>query len=141
MDKQIDKDINVRSKMIEELTNDLAKVLYGEEYSDILNVAYFLDEQGYRKIPENAVVLTRSHEDKIFNDYVEYIKKVRKETVERYAERLKEKLQKFFIDNEDNDGKISKGVFILDVIGVESIDGEVISWGLIDDITKEILEE
>lgn len=73
---------------IEELTNDIAKVLYGVEDSDILNVAYFLDEQGYRKIPEGAVVLTRSHEDKIFNDYVEYIKKVRKETVEKIAAEL-----------------------------------------------------
>lgn len=53
-------------KQIEEITKDIAKVLYGVEDSDILNVAYFLDEQGYRKIPENTVVLTREEAETIY---------------------------------------------------------------------------
>ena len=48
------------------------------------------------KIPEGSVVLTRAHEDKIFNDYVKYIKKVRKETAKKFAERLKETLSQYY---------------------------------------------
>ena len=108
-------------KQIEEITKDIAKVLYGVEDSDILNVAYFLDEQGYRKIPEGAVVLTREEADTIYGtlkaneefifdlqeatmvckkemeeaqevavkEIEEYVQQVRKETAEKFAERLK----------------------------------------------------
>jgi hypothetical protein len=40
------------------------------------------------KIPENAVVLTREEDTKRFNGLVEYLKKVRKETAEKFAERV-----------------------------------------------------
>ena len=91
-----------KQKHIEEITEIIDRVQtygtkwYPDKYEpfdvriDNDDIAYELFNAGYRKIPEGAVVLTRAHEDKIFNDYVEYIKKVRKETAEKFAERLKE---------------------------------------------------
>ena len=79
-------------KQIEEITKDIAKVLYGVEDSDILNVAYFLDEQGYRKIPEGAVVLETSvYESMEIKNYRDVIsERVRKETAEKYHAKVNE---------------------------------------------------
>lgn len=76
---------------------------------------------GYRKIPENEV-------------------NTRKETAEKFAERLKEKLKDWLEDNEGLDGKIDFGIANIELIGVESLEGEVISKSLIDEICKEITE-
>lgn len=72
-------------------------------------IAEHLIQKGYRKIPEGAVVLTRAHEDKIFNDYVEYIKKVRKETAEKFKALL--------------EGTVPQG--LLDTIAKEITEGKV----------------
>ena len=60
-------------------------------------------------IPENAVVLTKEQEDKIFNDYAEYIKKVRKETKKKIYKGLCKKWSKMksciLVNNESEDLK------------------------------------
>lgn len=61
----------------------------------------------------------------------------KKQAVKEFAEKLKNKLCDFFNDNEDNDGKISKGILIVDIIGVEAKDGTIISLGIIDELLKE----
>lgn len=60
----------------------------------------------------------------------------RQETINVLNE-LKTKLCEFADENEDNDGKIDKGIFLIDVIGVTTKDGEIISLGLIDELLKE----
>lgn len=67
-------------------------------------------------------------------------KQIRKETAERFAERLKEKLNEWLEDNEDLNGKINFGIAQIELIGVESLDGEIISESLIDEIAEEITE-
>ena len=57
--------------------------------------------------------------------------------VNEFAEKLKNKLFEFFQDNEELDGKISVGPLYVDVIGVETKDGTIISLGLIDELLKE----
>lgn len=113
-------------------------------------------------IPENSVVLTEEEYEGLqkgiktynytamFNSWQEtriqqleerlcfVYEQTRKETAKKFAERLKTKLCEFFDDNEDNDGKIDKGICLIEIIGVESLDGEIISLGLIDEICKEI---
>ena len=103
---------------------------------------------GYRKIPKNAVVLSREEHIQMIKDLAESNAKTyetayergSKETAEKFAERLKDKLNEFLDDNEDNDGKINKGICLIEVIGVVAKDGEVISLGLIDEIANEITE-
>ena len=73
-------------KQIEEM----AEIMYQVEAFELETLAEALFNAGYCKIPEGAVVYTKERVDKIFNDYAEYIKKVRKETAEKFAERLKE---------------------------------------------------
>ena len=80
-------------------------------------IAKRLERKGYRKIPE-----------------------VRKETAEKFAERLKEKLNEWLEDNEDLNGKIDFGIAEIELIGVKSLKGEVIAESLIDEIAKEITE-
>ena len=60
-----------------------------------------------------------------------------KYTAEKFAERLKAKLNEWLEDNEDNDGKIDFGIAEIELIGVKSLDGEVIAESLIDEICKE----
>lgn len=124
---------------------------------------------GYRKIPENAVVLTGTETEERLEDLlIEFdemsffpatlmpnpeecarewkgkliyaIGQLRKETAEKFAERLKEELIEWLADNEDLNGKIDFGVANIDVIGVETLEGEVISEGLIDKVCKELTE-
>ena len=64
----------------------------------------------------------------------------RKETAEKFAELAKAKLNEWLKDNEDNDGKIDFGIAEIELIGVKSLEGEVISESLIDEIAKEITE-
>ena len=110
---------------------------------------------GYRKIPEGAVVLTRKDREE-FNELYRSalqraekweklcgikIKETRKETAEKFAERLKEKLNEWLEDNEDLDGKINFGIAKIELIGVKSLDGEIIAESLIEEICKEITDK
>ena len=110
------------------------------KYCDNYLRAKHLVEKGYRKIPDGGCVL----DEKQNQNFVKFVMgekaKTRKETAEKFAERLKETLCEFLDDNEDNNGKISKAICLIEVIGVISMDGEVISLGLIDEICKEITE-
>ena len=79
--KQIDKDINVRSKKIEEMAKVVQRDMCGDRpceecnyhgkmkilprYCGVYLIAEKLYNAGYRKIPENAVVLTR---EELFRD-------------------------------------------------------------------------
>lgn len=64
----------------------------------------------------------------------------KKETAEKFAEMLKAELNEWLIDNEDNDGKIDFGIAEIELIGVISLEGDVISESLIDKICKELTE-
>lgn len=76
--------------MNKQMIEEMAEIMYQVEAFELETLAEALYNAGYRKIPKGGVVLTKEQEDKIFNDYAEYIKKVRKETAEKFAERLKE---------------------------------------------------
>lgn len=83
-------------EQIEEMRNDLSNswhsdIIIGDKFKD---VAEKLTKLGYRKIPENAVVLETSvYESLEIKNYRDVIsERVRKETAERFAERLKERL-------------------------------------------------
>lgn len=65
------------------------------------------------------------------------IRLAKQEAIRDFAEKVKTKLREFADENEDNDGKIDKGIFLIDVIGVITNYGEIISLGLIDDLLKE----
>ena len=79
-----------------------------------------------------------SHDDEM--PLAKWEQTIRKETAEKFAERLKPKLCEFLDDNEDYDGKIDKAICFIEVIGVIANDGEIISLGIIDEICKEITE-
>lgn len=127
-----------------------------DDYTCIdLDLAEALYNADYRKIPKNAVVITKKDRERL-NDVLRgalqraekweklcgiKIKETIKETAEKFAERLKEALGEFFDDNGDNDGKISKAICLIEIIGVVAKNGEVISLGLIDEIAKEITGE
>lgn len=117
---------------------DFTKETCCQELQDRLAELEDKIEQGtLKEIPElpKETVLTA---DDIAELLTIVARETRKETAEKFAERLKTKLCEFFDDNEDNDGKIDKGICLIDIIGVESLDGEIISLGLIDEICKEI---
>jgi hypothetical protein len=96
---------------------------------------------GYRKIHEGAVVLKKAELAQIQSNFFDSgIKHGSKETAEKFAERLKEKLMEWLEDNEGLDGKIDFGIAMIELIGVKSLDGEVIAESLIDKIAKEITE-
>ena len=147
------KELQGSQKQIEEFACDLynawcGDIVIGDKYKW---VAKKLMALGYRKIPEGAVVLTReaygSLKELEFDCREEYLSgyedgkvKARKETAEKFSERLKAKLNEWLEDNEDNDGKIDFGIAEIELIGVKSLEGEVIAESLIDEIAKEITE-
>ena len=125
MDKQ--------KQMIEEMEIDIIKSLSVEyiyaksevikKLSDISVFACSLIAKGYRKIPENAVVLTREEYQMLnyFNHRgEELLKQERKETAEKFAERLKAKQAPL-----DEYDEISIGCLFADI----------------DEILKEITED
>ena len=114
--KQIDKDINVRSKMIEEMAKAVQRDMCGDRpceecnyhgfktkilprYCEVYLIAEKLYNAGYRKIPDAVVILEEGIErfaetfakspqmQKVMNGL---IKAWQKETAEKFAERLKE---------------------------------------------------
>lgn len=60
-------------------------------------VATELYNAGYRKIPENAIVLTKEEYIDLSRNYVgEQIEQARKETAKEFAEKLKEKTHNYY---------------------------------------------
>ena len=125
---------------------------------------------GYRKIPENAVVLTGTETEERIEDLlvnfdemsffpltlmpnpeqcakewksklIYAIGQLRKEIAEKFAERVKDELNEWLEYNESLDGTINFGVAMIELIGVKSLDGEVIAESLIDEICEEIIGE
>ena len=145
-------------KQIEELEKDIAvRMAMAKGVAGSMNngvegwLGKYLIEKDWVKIPEGAVVLAREDYDYLINDCqrweklavekVDEINKTRKETAEKFAERLKEKLNEWLEDNEDLNGKIDFGIAMIELIGVKSLDGEVIVESLIDEICEEIKGE
>ena len=100
MDKQ--KQIEEMAKLIEQAMAKARRTIGG--HNNIANFyATMLVNAGYRKIPENAVVLETSVYEsldiKLYRDTI--TEKVRKETAEKFAERLKQRLKVYL--NEDLD--------------------------------------
>ena len=84
-----------------------------DQYNALLGVA-----RSYRNELERLQAKYREQERKIGD-----VKRV-----------LTEKLCAFLDENEDENGKIDKGIFLIDVIGVETQDGEVITKGIINEV-------
>ena len=148
MDKQKEREEIARIIAFELCPNRSIHKKWGEEaqcYSDnnfaeckeIKNVVDKLYNAGYRKIPENAVVLTREELEQIkgfsreeVDEIIETaIKNSRKETAEKFAKRMKARFDKsreyYFIDTGTAWGEGQIGGLINDKI---------------DEICKEITE-
>lgn len=117
--KQIDKDISVRSKMIEEMSKIMFEKAFENYetsgsaeidtevrrnfYSAFLSYCETLYNAGYRKIPENAVVLTEEESVKAWENgncnahaiYGLAYKQARKETAEKFAERVNQAINAY----------------------------------------------
>jgi hypothetical protein len=156
MDKQIEEMAKVIAKYISSrdfevkfITNPDSKAF---PFSHTAGVAEDLYNAGYRKIPEGAVVLTGEEFEALTSDldktdygdfengYSQGYKQSSKETAEKLAKKLKAKLNEWLEDNEDLNGKIDFGIAMIELIGVKSLDGEVIAESLIDEICKRITE-
>ena len=87
---------SMKQKQIEEIANDLAKSNAFFDCSEH-SIAEYLYNAGYRKIPENAVVLMDEKELEQFKwskmldkmGFFKFADNLRKETAEKFAERLK----------------------------------------------------
>ena len=122
-----------KEKQIEIIHNIILENLdYG--YEETATAIY---DANYRKIPKLGVILPFDHYDNLLKTD----KQVRKETAEKFAERLKEKLNEWLEDNEDDDGKIDFGIAEIELIGVKSLDGEIIAESFIDEICKELTDK
>ena len=102
-------------------------------------VAEYLYDAGYRKIPglpKDTVLKT----DDIAELLTIVARDTRKEIAEKFAERVKDELNEWLEDNESLDGTINFGVAMIELIGVKSLDGEVVAESLIDEICKEFTE-
>ena len=90
MDKQ-------KQQQTEELYNDLSSIM-NEEYEKrmLITPSYCANkmlEKGYRKIPENAVVLTSNQKISLEHEWYRLgYEQSRKETAEKFAEVFKTKL-------------------------------------------------
>ena len=89
-------------KRIKEIASDLSKAViqdYGGVY--FLETAKELYDLGYRKIPEGAVVVSKQVWDEHIENWDKTTKaveeRVRKETAEKFAERLKEKAENRYL--------------------------------------------
>ena len=124
---------------MDEKIEEMAKIMYGVEAFELETLAEALYNAGYRKIPElpQETVLTV---DDIAELLTIVARETRKKTARKFAKRLKEKLNEWLEDNEDLNGKIDFGIAMIELIGVKSLDGEVIAESLIDEIFEEITE-
>ena len=155
-----------KQKQIEEMARELQPyAMFGDV--EIYEACDTLYNAGYRKITEGAVLLTGTEtkqrlEDLLIefdemsfypatlmpnaeecarewkNKLIYAIGQLYNEVVMKFAERLKPALQEWLEDNEDLDGTIDFGVATIELIGVKSLDGEVIAESLIDEIAKEL---
>ena len=129
MDKQ--KQIEEMAKVIYESKvaidgSDMAFGLFDED-DHFHRIAKFLYTAGYRKIDENAVVLSREEYTNYIVEYMgvkEIKERVRKETAEKFAERLKLRLFEY-MDNDVSYDEFCKANVVC---------------GEIDEICKEIKE-
>lgn len=100
----------LKQKQIEELTALIdsfnIRTIKQAEYV----AEYIVDKLNYRKIPENAVVLTNENEIKQYEwskmldkmGVFKFADKVRKETAEKFAERFKKKISSMIIELKAN---------------------------------------
>jgi hypothetical protein len=119
MDKQ--KQIEEKRKHFVEV-NEMAKEIdkyYPNAKITNSHLAEYLYNAGYRKIPENAVVLEKPIYDYIMQDNRTIQELARKETAEKFAERLKEVIKEKY-----------------EIYGADEMDDDEI-----DEICKEITEE
>ena len=152
MDKQRDFEKGLeeyKAKKKQEVENIAKEVYENSQYSKVMSteIARYIVKNNYRKIPKNAVVISKSEYNdlkglkKHFDDFfIKEIVETRKETAEKFAERLKGKLNEWLEDNEDDDGKIDFGIAEIELIGVKSLDGEIIVESFIDEICKELTD-
>ena len=132
-----------KQKEIEEMAEIIFNSRYKNGYISPLKGANALYNAGYRKIPENAVVLTREEYTNYLVEYIgvkEIAERIRKETAEKFAERARQRLDEYrleneyFTDNEPNGNlwQMNSSIFYLEVID---------EGGLIDEIANEITED
>ena len=131
-----------KQKQIEEMANIIFDGRYKNDYISPLKGANELYNAGYRKIPENAVVLTREEYDYLINDCkrwenlavekVDEIITTRKETAEKFA-----RLVEFHsVSTRDEEGI---EIFTISALGLKEILHE--EFGILyDEICKEITE-
>ena len=95
---------------MDEKIEEMAKIMYGVEAFELETLAEVLYKLGYRKIPENAVVLTREEHQKYLafkiiepqvrgcldreRELEKRLETISKETAEKFAERLKSRFDK-----------------------------------------------
>ena len=109
-------------------------MLTREEYSD-----YLVMKDAHQNAIERCEKLQADNE-RLYKNIGKFKDAVRKETAEKFAERLKDELGKWLEDNEELDGTINYGIAMIELIGVQTLDGEVIVESLVDKIAKEITE-
>lgn len=142
MNKEIEEMmLTVPQKIVAYDGNPAGQHLYGEQRQEIAEALY---NAGYRKIDEFAECrncIAWSGTDCTRHPYTQGCLKdennIKRQAVNEFAKKVKNKLFEFFQDNEGLDGKISVGVLYVDIIGVEAKDGTIISLGLIDELLKE----
>lgn len=101
-EKKLDKDIIVpEKKQIEEMQKDIAvrmamaKGVIGSMNNGVEGwLTEYLIEKDWVKLPEGAVIISKAQNENWLAWLEQNIKKARKETAEKFAERLKEKLHK-----------------------------------------------
>ena len=106
-----------KQKQIEKLYDDITERLVGVLSCETMSVAIHLHRLGYRKIPEDAVVLTIKQYENIaappslketdetfsFHIILDVVRKVeRKETAEKFAEMAKAKAIKARVNIDDH---------------------------------------
>lgn len=144
-----------KKEQIEEMANNIAKCCpdkvddgcFDKKMNCVSCIAMELYNAGYRKVPENVILLDFNTESRTASYTVmprdEFLRNVttskegEKKAVKEFAEKLKKKLFDFFQDNEEIDVKISTGVLYADIIGVDAKDGTIITLGIIDALLKE----
>lgn len=95
------------NKIIEEIAKEFTCIYEDDncEYCEYrtscigLVIARKLYNAGYRKIPENAVVLTEEEYRQDIKDLVRSNEKTREETRKETAEKFAERLKEYFIDD------------------------------------------
>ena len=81
-----------KQKQIDEMAKDMGIAFQISSTTRFTEISEVLVDAGYRKIPDGAVVLTRDENEKLLEWLELNMSKARKETAEKFAERLKSKL-------------------------------------------------